>query len=274
MPTTSRVKILSRIAFSLGLFFTTVCFVDTWRQPFFLNTHFKILKIALCVALPFLLTVFVYIAEKSYIFVAKACCVISVLFVVGYIVDRLWIGWIACFGEFLVIYHLAYALISMGTVLATCIFLKYLSKNSNDDFNLFYKTFFKGFSLLLFFVFVLIYFVLRQYNNDENSINFLIFNGEIKNVFTLRTSDLIVRFLGNILFYSALCLALIEIFKTKSVTIACVVAILLSVICEIFEYLTACGDMDIDDIITNTFGVLLGYAVYKLVIKKLLIVKE
>lgn len=230
------------------------------------------LKLALCVIIPMIITTLNYMVEKSFVFIAKSCCVVNILFIIGYIVDSLWFGWIDCFGDFVVIYHLAYTLISMGTVLATCILINLYSKNHNNDFAKSYHIFFMGFFLTLCFIFVLIYFVLRQYSNEQSSVNLILFNGEIKNVIT--TGEQVIRFVGNILFYTALLLAFVEIYKKHSLPLAFITTVVLSVACEIFEYVSASGDLDIDDIFTNVLGSLIGVVIYKTVIKKLLTVKE
>ena len=40
---------------------------------------------------------------------------------------------------------------------------------------------------------------------------------------------------------------------------------MVSVVIEIFQYVTALGQCDIDDVILNTVGVVLGYAIYRII---------
>lgn len=40
---------------------------------------------------------------------------------------------------------------------------------------------------------------------------------------------------------------------------------IVSVVIEIFQYVTALGQCDIDDVILNTVGVILGYGIYKII---------
>lgn len=274
MQATRPFKILSEILFFAGVFFTTVCFLDTWRSPFFLNTHYKALKLLLCVAIPAVTVTLNYLAEKSFDFIAKGSIIISCLFVVCYFVDQVSIKWITCFGSFVVIYHLAYALVSMFTVLITCVVIKCFTKNRQNGFDAFYYSFFIGFAIMGGFIFVLIYFVIRDYGAVHEAVNLVPFNGEIKEMLSQKSIYTIIRSVGNVLFYSAISLTVMSFAKKHRTLWGVAAPVLISFFCEGFEYLTSCGEADIDDVIMNFLGALLGVAAYKLVIKKLLLIGD
>ncbi|MGN0524183.1 MAG: VanZ family protein [Eubacterium sp.] len=274
MTATRPVKILSEVLFFMGVTLTTVCFLDTWRQPFFINTHYKALKLCLCVIIPAVLVLFNYWAEKSFNFISQASIVISCLFVIGYAVDQFTIKWITCFGSFVVIYHLAYGLVSMCTVFATCVIIKHFTKNKLNDFDTLYYNFFTGFAVMGGFIFILIYFIIRDYGAVNAPVNLIPFNGEIKTAIIGKSKYTIIRSVGNVLFYSAISLTFMRFFKKNRVFWGFIIPITASVFCEAFEYFTACGEADIDDVIMNLVGILLGVAVYKLFIEKLLLSRE
>jgi glycopeptide antibiotics resistance protein len=48
-----------------------------------------------------------------------------------------------------------------------------------------------------------------------------------------------------------------------------IIPVLISFACEVFQYIFVCGDADIDDIIANTLGAIIGVVLYKLIVKDL-----
>lgn len=259
----------SKLLFCLGLFFTTVCFVDTWRTPFFLSNANKPLKFGVIILISCGVTVIEYLHSKRLDFIGKATSVIAILFVGFYIFDSLTTKWIACFGSFMIIYHLGYGLVSVWTVFLTASIIKALKKQEHNYYTKFYNSFFIGEAVMLGFIFVLIYFVIRDYN-QACSINLKLFNGELKATFEGRQISGLVRTLGNVFVYSAMALTAIRFTKKQKLILGAAIPIIISALCETFQYFTACGDADIDDIFTNALGVIIGLIIHQLFIKPLL----
>lgn len=275
MQTTKIHTAISKIILFLGIFFTTVCFVETWRAPFFLNSNYKILKFILCAVLPFALTALYYIVSRDFIFIGRVCAVNMALFIVFYIIDSVSIRWISCFGSFMIIFHLAYALISVFSVFICCVLICLIQKRKNQptgDFAKFYNDYFLGFAFMLAFVFLLIYFVIRDYQSDDCIVNMIPLRGELYDfIFRPFNALTTVRTFGNVLFYSAVSLCVIQFCKHKTYLFAILIPTILSLSCEALQYLLKCGDCDIDDVIMNVIGALIGALIYKLFVEKLLI---
>lgn len=278
MRTTKIYVTLGKIVLFLGIFFTTVCFVDTWRMPFFLNYDYRLIKFILCAVLPFVLTSIYYIISHDFIFIGRACTVNMALFILFYIIDSVSIRLISCYGSFMIILHLAYALISVFSVFVCCVLICLMQKKKNQqtgDFEKFYNDYFFGFSFMLAFIFILIYFVIRDYNSSDYVVNLIPFRGELYDFIAKPFSVLTaVRTVGNILFYSAMSLCIIRFCKNKKYLYAILVPTAVSILCEASQYLFKCGDCDIDDVIMNVIGTLIGTAIYKLTIEKLLVLSN
>lgn len=276
MTATRAVKYLSRILFFCAVFFTAVCFCETWRQPFFINYNYKTLKFVLCVILPSAAALINYLCEKSFVFMGKACTVISSLFCVMYVIDDRFIGYIACFGDFMIIFHLAYGLISIFSVFLVCTVIKYFSRDRENGYDKFYDDYFTGFAVMLVFVFVLIYFVIRDYSGERGYIlNLVPFSGELGEIFTDRGNMLnLLRTAGNVLFYTATAVTVTRFAKKRAVICGVAFPGAVSLLSEILQYALRCGDADIDDFITNLLGAVLGVIIYKLIIYPLLNQKE
>lgn len=275
MRTTKVYQTISKILLFLGVFFTTVCFVDTWRMPFFLNADYKLIKFILCAAIPFLLTALYYSISRDFVFIGKACAVNMALFIVFYLIDSISIKWISCYGSFMIILHLAYALVSVFSVFICCMLICLVQKKKNQptgEFKKFYNDYFLGFVFMLTFIFILIYFVIRDYHSNEYIVNLIPFKGELYDfIFKPFNTLTAVRTVGNVLFYSAMSLCVIRFCKNKKYQYLFAVFIpsCVSILCEASQYLFKCGDCDIDDVIMNVIGALIGAGIYKLFIQKL-----
>lgn len=273
MQTTKVYQTIGKILLFSGIFFTTVCFVDTWRMPFFLNADYKLIKFILCAVLPFALTALYYAVSRDFIFIGRACAVNMALFIAFYIIDSVSINWIACYGSFMIILHLAYALVSVFSVFICCVLICLVQKRKGqtaEEFKKFYNDYFLGFSLMLAFIFILIYFVIRDYQSSEYIVNLIPFKGELYDfIFRPFNTLTAVRTVGNVLFYSAMSLCVIRFCKNKKYLFAVFIPACVSILCEATQYLFKCGDCDIDDVIMNIVGALIGAGIYKLFIQKL-----
>lgn len=276
MTATRAVKYLSRILFFCAVFFTAVCFCETWRQPFFINFNYKALKFILCVILPSAATLINYLCEKSFVYMGRACAVISTLFCVMYIIDDRFIGYIACFGDFMIIFHLAYGLISIFSVFLVCTMIKYFSRGRENGYGRFYNDYFMGFAVMLAFVFVLIYFVIRDYSGERGyTLNLVPFCGELGEMFNGKGSMLsALRTVGNVMFYTAMAVTVTRFARKRPVICGVAFPCAVSLLSEALQYVLKCGDADVDDFITNLLGAFLGVIIYKFIIYPLLNQKE
>lgn len=273
MPTTRDndlvVKNLVKTLFFAGVFFTSVCFVDSWRWVFFMNAHFIVLKFALAFIIPTALTALAYHFLHSLEFMGTACKFISNLYVAIFVLDIFTYQVVNSLGDFMIIYHLGYGLISLWSVFFCATAIKYFNKNKPCYYHDFCNEFFNGEVVILGFAFIMIYFVIRDYN-CENIVNLKLFNGEIKETILSNSINKYVRTIGNVFVYSAISMTIIRFCKKNKYLWGIIIPILFSIGCESFQYLLSCGDTDIDDVFTNVLGVIIGVIVHKFVIAPLL----
>lgn len=259
----------SRVLFIVVVFFTSNCFVDNWRMPFFLNDQYRNLKLFLSFALPLIVTIIEYFNNHSFKFIGRATSIISASFVVMYFIDSVTLKWINDFGKWIGTFHLIYGLVTVWTVMLSVSVIKLFKRQEDNHYISFYNDFFIGEAVMLVFVFIMLYFVIRNYDKNP-SINFALFHGELKTTLEVMGRDTIMRTVGNVFVYTAISLTVIRFAKAHKMLFGAVIPIAISLACEAFQYITACGDADIDDVFTNTLGVLIGLLVYKLFFSKLL----
>lgn len=275
MKTTSTTVILLRIAFIFGLFFTSCFFIDSWHSVFFLNISERNTKLVLALVIPFFLTAFVYLREKSFVFIGKASAVLMPVCVVAFFVDKASINLIARIGEDKIFFHFTYSLISFFSVLFASWCCRTFCKKHDGSFAGFVRDFFAGYTVLCVFLFVLMFFVIREYNLVICIQNFVPFKGEIgefiagvKNGFDSYMPFL--RTIGNVLFFSSISLMLCTLIPKQKTLFAVVVPFLISLFVEAYQYISKCGDTDIDDVILNTLGAFIGILIYQLLFKKII----
>lgn len=266
----------SRILFFISFLFTSCTFCESWHKPFMFNDDYKILKVFLALALPFCTLIINYLSEKSLRFAGRASAVIMALFVILYYADKYTLGYIACYGDFMVPYHFAYSMISFFSVFAAACLCSGADKKGFSGFSDFYTVFFKGYLIAFIFIFIQIYFILRQYNTGElTSVNLVPFGGEIGRIVHL-FSDIksntleLMRSAGNIMFFATIPPLIAAFDKKKRIIPMLAVPFAASIAAEVFQYLFKCGDTDIDDVILNTFGAVLGVVLYKFIIEKIM----
>lgn len=274
MHTTSLWRTVSRVALVLGLFFTGCCFLDSWHRPFFFNYRYQGLKLFLSVLLPAALLLFNFLAERSLRFAGYVCAGIMNLSLVLYFADRWTVNLIARLDKGRINIHFLYTLISLFTVLAVGWLCARCSKKT-VDFAVFYRRFSLGYLPLCVFLFIMEFFVLRTFGNDMVNTNALPFHGEIYYLYHfIRNGNLTftvaLRSAGNVLYFTSVALALCGTLRRRPMVWGTAVPVVLSVFVESFQYVTRCGDADIDDVILNTLGALLGVLIYRLLLQPLL----
>lgn len=71
------------------------------------------------------------------------------------------------------------------------------------------------------------------------------------------------NFFGNIFLFIPLAYFLNELFKSSKSTVTIVIGSLVSLLIELFQYTLKIGVFDIDDILLNTIGIIVGEILYK-----------
>ena len=274
MHTTSPWRAVSRVALVLGLFFTGCCFLDSWHPPFFFNFRYQWLKLILSFVIPATVTVWNFLTERSLRFAGTACAVLMQVSLVLFFIDRYTVNLIARLDDSRIIYHFLYTLISVFTLLAAGWICARCSKE-RVDFALFYRRFSLGYLPLCAFLFILQFFLLRTFGNIFVTANGVPFRGEIYCLwYYAKTGTLsfstALHSAGNVLYFTSLSLALCGPVRRRPVLWGTLVPVVLSVFVESFQLLTKSGDADVDDIILNTLGAVLGVLIFRLLLRPLL----
>ena len=273
MKATKARSVALKILFPFCLLFTSLTFCENWRTAFMFRADTRLLKFILSIVLPFAAAALSITADKSLRFAGRLSAAAMVVFIVHFWIDTNTVHLIDCYGSFMIPYHLAYAMLSFFSVFAAAVLLSLSDKRLKDGFPRFYRVFFHGYTLIFIFLFLELFFILRE-NNPEHGINLIPFQGELGKLLAGGEGSVsalnLIRFAGNILFFATAPLLLVSYMKKPRAGVLIPVPAALSLCAEIFQAFSNTGDCDIDDFLLNTAGVLLGFAVYKFIEKKLL----
>ena len=126
-----------------------------------------------------------------------------------------------------------------------------------------------GLSAFVRVSFILQFFLLRTFGNIFVTANSVPFRGEIYCLwYYAKTGTLsfstALHSAGNVLYFTSLSLALCGTVRRCPVLWGTLVPVALSVFVESFQLLTKSGDADVDDIILNTLGAVLGVLIFRL----------
>lgn len=145
-----------------------------------------------------------------------------------------------------------------------------LSHNTTDDYNEFYKKFFIGFTPL--YVFVLILCFARTPFTGELTVNtrlgngtFLMLKAFLNDVNVSFEAPLI--FFGNLVILSPLPLIINAISKRIKPWMITCIGLVIPYAIEGYQYLFKCGDVDIDDIVLNQLGLIIGIIIMLIINK-------
>lgn len=276
IKTTSVYRNFAKILFVVCIFFTSLALFEATQRVFFWNPAHRDIKFIMAILLPAAATAILITADKSFEFLSEWTAAAMVLFVLCCSIDRRCLFLMASYGEFMIPYHFAYSMLAFFSVFATACIFAAVNSHRNYGFTSFYNTFFTAYTIVFLFLFVQIFIILR--GDDINyQLNMIPFQGEIKNFMnSLSTVNgnivSLLRTIGNVAFFASAPLLLARFArKSKRADIIILLSpIMLSILIEFFQAVTKTGDGDIDDVILNTAGVLIGFAVYKLFIQKLL----
>lgn len=265
------------ILFFFTIFFTSCMFMDTTSlikghgKPYFFafDTAYLWLKVILAFVLPAVITALTYFKTKSCVRIADMTAVCMTLFTIFFLIDyfgqqRMWV-----IEKSFIFYHLSYGLITYFTVFVTISVIGYFKKQGMKGYSAFCQAFFWGFASVLIISMITVYFLNRNYGVDENNINLIPFQGEFRAIEREGFSKIILRDIGNFCMYIALAMMLLEITKKHSIALAIIIPAIISTSMEAFQYITVCGDTDIDDVIANVGGAIIGVLIYKFIIVKI-----
>jgi len=88
----------------------------------------------------------------------------------------------------------------------------------------------------------------------------------IENYQTFGTSIMLINLAGNIVAFMPLGFLLPLVFKqTNRLIVVTRITLLTSIMAEICQFIFNVGGLDIDDVLLNTIGGVLGYIIYRLV---------
>lgn len=147
-------------------------------------------------------------------------------------------------------------------------------KHHSIGFTAFYNEYIKGFWIVFVLLFLYIYFINRI--GRERSyyvympVNLVPFCGEIKQTLKNFSPNGLMHLLGNVAYYTIFSVLVMSTVKKKKTMFGIIIPVITSIVFEGVQYLFDMGDTDIDDVITNTIGALIGVLVYNHVIKKIL----
>lgn len=268
------VKYWVDIFFVGTIFFTSCCFMDLGKTLFFfLSYQVKVLKVIIALVLPCCATLTYWAKRKSLISIGDICATIEIIFSILYVLDAVTFKLMWRIEPSISLLHIMYGLVTFFSVYATCCaitYFEYIKRNYCDvGFLTMSRVFFLGFTTIFAISFIMIYFVVRNYHQVDIDINLIPTQGEFRQVYDNGLSITVARDIGNVFFFTALAIMNLEFFKDKQKLWGLVVPVIVSIVMEFYQLITRCGDPDIDDVIANFFGALLGYFIYKLIIEKI-----
>lgn len=259
---------------TLALFFTSCCFVDMANHGvFFIDFECRWLKLLLAFVIPAASVVVHYLYNRSLLEIADRTATIMVVYGVLLLLDSATFRLMWDIEKGTTIYHIVYGLETFFTVLLVITVIANINQRRhimNNNYAESLKAFFTGFCFLFAVDFFYIYIFLRKYDASCcKPLNLVVFEGELKAFLTTRQAPLLMRDAGNVFFFTAMSWMITELCKKRRYLFGIVIPVLTSVLMEVYQYLFHCGDADIDDVLLNTFGVVLGALIYKLIIEKI-----
>lgn len=267
------IKKFSNILFTLAIFFSSCQFLYNYNQHLLeLNYKLRWAKILLAVVVPIVVTVIHYLINHDLIYIADRTASVMIIYTFLYIIDSVILRNTKLINGFLSLRQLMYGLETFFSVLAV-ITLITLIRQKNRELNNHYaeslKAFFSGSIPVMVIGFAKIYFSSRIYGKVYNPPNLIPFNGEMSEFAKSGELELLIRDAGNVLFFTALVIVLLGITKRCKFFWGICLPVAISVSMEFYQYFFKCGDPDIDDVILNTVGAILGCVIYKFIIEKI-----
>lgn len=145
-----------------------------------------------------------------------------------------------------------------------------LTLSEINDYDKFYKSFWRCFAL--FFIFVILACFARNPNAYERTVNTVIGNGTIK-YFKAFFADpdaqqyLLLICFGNIIVLMPTAFIITAYFKKIKIWQLLIIGLVIPICIEGYQYIFSCGNVDIDDIILNFSGFVIGLVIQKIIYK-------
>ena len=261
--------------YSLGIFFLMFCFQKTYQSGiFFIDYRYTYPNIAIVFLLAVVFTAAYYLRYRDLVTVGRVTHYMSVAVVISYIIYRwLFRDWVLNHFEYITDdYHFIFCAVCLMAVLVTAGVARLSVKTGSIGFNDFYTHFVKGAVWLFVLCFLFLFFLNRSQGEMEyRDANLIPFRGELNVLFHLGdslTADF--HLVGNIVFFGLFGLLVASCVRSHKIIIGWALPVAVSIMLEIYQYLSCHGDPDIDDVIANTLGAILGVAAYQIVSKYLL----
>ena len=280
LSTTRKKDISSELLFGMVIFFVMFCIQRTYYTGgwllFFIDKRFSYLNMALSFVLP-ALAAYIYWRERMEMkFIGRTMTYMSVGVAVTYVIYRLFImePLVAKDIHIMDECHLVCCCMCYLGVGAAMAMVKKKLKHHSIGFTAFYNEYIKGFWIVFVLLFLYIYFINRI--GKERSyyvympVNLVPFCGEIKQTLQNFSLNGLMHLLGNVAYYTIFSVLVMSTVKKKKAMFGILIPVITSIVFEGVQYLFDMGDTDIDDVITNTIGALIGVLVYNHVIKKIL----
>lgn len=256
------------------LFFTSCCFYENYNCLLFFSCPYcRVLKILISFIVPFCATICYYVRRKNLIFVGDISAFIMILFSILFLLDysTFKIMWQTVGTT--TIFHPAYCVLTFfGVYLGALLVTKHNQKNGkcNNHFNQMDSAFWIGALCFTTVTLLMVFIFTRKFFSDRYILNLIPTQGAMKNIVIKRNFSEIVRNFGNVGLFSILSISICQISKSKNKNaLAIIIPILISISMEIFQYIFSCGDADVDDILFNIIGTVIGVLIYKNIILKI-----
>lgn len=282
MHTTRDKKTVCRTAFVLVVFYTTVCITEANIPRSIFYTHWggfvRLLMLIFALVTPMIMVWLDFKIEKNLKFISKASRVILSLFSVFYLLDILTFNFTSNHGQNYSMYHILFSTASAVGIMLMCVILQLQKKGEDIGFALFYKRYFDGMAIMLIMVFFYAFVIARIKSNFGYELvfhnNFVPFHGEIRDFFVKFSLFGAIRTAGNMLLFTTLSLTIIRFASKHKICAGIIFPLGLSLLLEGMELVLKSGSFDVDDLIINTAGAIIGAIIYKYVFARLLIEQE
>lgn len=275
MLTTRITKGLGTALYTFGIFFLMFLFQKTYdTRVFFIDYRYTYANMVVVFVASVVLTAVYYYRHRDMLTIGRVAHYMSVAVVVDYIIYRSFFrDWVLHHFEYITDdYHFIFCAICLFGILVVAVAARMVSKEQNISFNLFYSHYIRGVAWLLAMSFVFVFYLNRQGGDwVYQEINLVPFAGELRNLFHMGTNSYAdIHLIGNVVFFGVFSLVVASMTRYHKLLVGAVVPIATSILLEIYQYLSYHGDPDIDDVITNAVGAVLGIVAYQLIMKKLL----
>ncbi len=278
LHTTRDKKTIVRVAFVLVVFYTTVCITEADIPSSIFYTHWgdlvRLLKLIFAFSMPMVMVWLDYRVEKNLHFVARSSAVILSLFSVFYLLDMLTFNFISNHGFNYSMYHVVFSTASACSIMLMCVILQIREKGRDIGFSHFYRLYFDGMAIMLIMVFVFSFGLSRIQSNFYYELtfenNFVPFRGEIGEFFSNISLFRLLRTGGNMLLFTVLSLTVIRFVDRHKMVLGVAVPFGFSVLLETAQLVLKFGSFDVDDLIINLLGAIVGIIIHKYAFARLL----